>query len=195
MKTRICTMCGVKLPLSEFYNRSGQSGRYSWCKRCWAEYGEKYRKRNSDKIKRRHKKYYAKNFERIIKRVKEWGVENPKKLAIKQKRYNRTFKGRASIARGNTRRRNAYANTPTLTAVEWYNILELYNGKCIYCGAETEIQQDHLIAIARGGQHVAANVAPACRRCNSFKRAKTVEDLPENYQEAITRHAELLGEL
>jgi 5-methylcytosine-specific restriction endonuclease McrA len=44
--------------------------------------------------------------------------------------------------------------------------------RCAYCGKDTEPRNrtiDHVISLARGGEHKASNIRPACHRCNSRK--------------------------
>lgn len=46
---------------------------------------------------------------------------------------------------------------------------------CSYCAQPAEAKDrtaDHVIAVSRGGAHNAANLKPACRRCNSRKGTK-----------------------
>lgn len=56
-----------------------------------------------------------------------------------------------------------------------------YNGHCAYCGREIaykDMQVDHFIA-KRGwnenGSDNIANLMPACRMCNHYKRANSLE--------------------
>jgi 5-methylcytosine-specific restriction endonuclease McrA len=55
---------------------------------------------------------------------------------------------------------------------------------CAYCGMPVafDLQLDHRRPIARGGQHVLANLAPCCARCNALKSVLTE-----------TEHRELLA--
>lgn len=41
---------------------------------------------------------------------------------------------------------------------------------CVYCGRRSEVK-DHIVPLARGGEHSAENMAPSCGPCNSSKRA------------------------
>ena len=64
----------------------------------------------------------------------------------------------------------------TLTAAEWEAILEAAGHACIYCGSHEPPTMDHLTPLARGGEHTAENVAPACLPCNQSKGAKVVAE-------------------
>lgn len=92
---------------------------------------------------------------------------------ISLKRYQSTDKGRASLARGVHKRRAAMEIVSTLTAEEWAEIRERYGHRCVYCDRTThKLTMDHLIPLSRGGHHVAPNIVPACRPCNSSKGKK-----------------------
>jgi len=42
-------------------------------------------------------------------------------------------------------------------------------GRCVSCGAEDDLQFDHVIPVARGGGHTEANVQILCGTCNRRK--------------------------
>ena len=48
---------------------------------------------------------------------------------------------------------------------------------CQYCGRRAE-SIDHVIPRSRGGRHVWENVVACCRRCNTAKRDRLLEDTP-----------------
>lgn len=66
----------------------------------------------------------------------------------------------------------------TLTHAEWLSILEVHDHRCAYCLRHTSecgtLEQEHVIALSRGGEHTADNVVPGCGRCNASKGAKPV---------------------
>lgn len=63
----------------------------------------------------------------------------------------------------------------TLTADEWLTILAVFDHRCAYClRGGVSLQQDHVIAISRGGAHTEENVVPACKTCNSKKKDRPV---------------------
>ena len=47
--------------------------------------------------------------------------------------------------------------------------------RCQYCGAPAE-NLDHVVPKSRGGTHTWDNVVAACRRCNSRKENRYIED-------------------
>ena len=44
-----------------------------------------------------------------------------------------------------------------------------FDHKCAYCGADGDLQIEHVIPISKGGEHHLGNVVPACQRCNYSK--------------------------
>lgn len=92
-----------------------------------------------------------------IAKVRAWRKENPL----------------AKQAIDNTRRARLFAVPNDLTASEWSGILSEFEGRCAYCGTDGTMTMDHVIPLVRGGHHIAGNVVPACRSCNSAKGALT----------------------
>jgi len=55
-------------------------------------------------------------------------------------------------------------------------LIKIYQSECTYCFSKNDIEADHVIPIARGGQHSIGNLVPACRKCNASKGAKTITE-------------------
>ena len=55
-------------------------------------------------------------------------------------------------------------------------VLGSLGGRCAYCGRTGATHADHVVPLARSGRHRLSNLMPACRRCNSEKSAKRLED-------------------
>jgi 5-methylcytosine-specific restriction endonuclease McrA len=49
--------------------------------------------------------------------------------------------------------------------------------RCQYCGSQAE-NIDHVRPRSRGGKHIWENVVAACRRCNSLKEDRLLEETP-----------------
>lgn len=59
-----------------------------------------------------------------------------------------------------------------LTIQQWRDILKAYRRCCAYCGLpKTILWKDHVIPLAKGGEHTADNIVPACPPCNRRKSA------------------------
>lgn len=57
-------------------------------------------------------------------------------------------------------------------------VFEKFNRHCAYCGRVielSEMQVDHFISQKQGGSDELYNLMPACRMCNHYKRAHTLE--------------------
>ena len=54
-------------------------------------------------------------------------------------------------------------------------VLNRDDHRCQYCGSRAE-SVDHVVPQSRGGQHTWENVVAACRRCNTAKRDRPLEE-------------------
>ncbi len=61
-----------------------------------------------------------------------------------------------------------------VTDRDWQRMLHRYRYSCYYCGGQTNMTADHVIAVDRGGRHSIGNLIPACKSCNSSKSDKTI---------------------
>jgi 5-methylcytosine-specific restriction endonuclease McrA len=50
-----------------------------------------------------------------------------------------------------------------------------FDHRCAYCGADGDMQVEHVIPISKGGEHHLGNIVPACQRCNYSKRSASAE--------------------
>lgn len=60
-----------------------------------------------------------------------------------------------------------------VSLAEWRQIKARHGHRCAYCGRAVKLEMDHRVPLSRGGLHVAANIAPACRSCNATKYTMT----------------------
>lgn len=77
---------------------------------------------------------------------------------------------------------------------EWKEKLQSYEHKCVYCGKNGPTL-DHVIALAAGGQDHIDNAVPACKRCNSSKRDKSLSKwlaVSKIAQQALVNYPESL---
>jgi 5-methylcytosine-specific restriction endonuclease McrA len=64
----------------------------------------------------------------------------------------------------------------------WLALVEAHGACCVFCGSPGDavsFEIEHLTPKVRGGSDTTDNLAPACRRCNSSKHDKTVEEFAE----------------
>ena len=55
-------------------------------------------------------------------------------------------------------------------------VLERDGYACTYCGADKQLEGDHVVPLSRGGSNALVNLTTACRPCNLSKGSKTVEE-------------------
>lgn len=138
-----------------------------------SDYQKEYYLKNKDKITVRSARVYARNREtrRVSHRL--WNIED-----------NYVQKTRSVILR----LKKLGLDTPVeLTREEWVQIKSKYKGKCYYCGQLCPHPTfEHVIPLARGGRHSAANVVPSCLPCNLRKGRKT-EDEFKSFLERYAR--------
>lgn len=70
-----------------------------------------------------------------------------------------------------------------LTKAQRREIYEKMRGHCAYCGCELEYERmavDHVKSLASGGADEMENMLPACRSCNHYKGASTLETFRRN---------------
>lgn len=84
-----------------------------------------------------------------------------------------------------------YVRVPygTKVAVNRRTIFARDGGRCQYCGAAAE-SLDHVIPRSKGGPHTWENVVAACRRCNSRKEDRLLDevDMTLRTQPTAPRH-------
>lgn len=158
MDTKICLKCGAELPATteHFYShKSYRDGLTTSCKRCAGEYA---------------KQYYASNKSKILNVATQYYKENRKERLQYQRMYMNGYvgSGRQSVIRQRRKAKNRLLPY-TLTFEQWEEIKSKFNNRCAYCGSEKKLEQDHFVAISRGGGYTPQNIVPACKSCNSRK--------------------------
>jgi 5-methylcytosine-specific restriction endonuclease McrA len=193
--TKVCTKCKTEKPLDDFYiDKRGKHGRYSRCKPCFyevteerrhkseaadpekwreyrrqkralltpekkSEYNRRWREQNPEKVSKSIKAAKAKKPDLYRSHIKRWEAENREKVLEIQfyaQRRHRALKMGAQIC--------------DFTHEDWQDLKRQYQGCCAYCGEKPKIlTQDHVIPLAKGGNHTKANIVPACQPCNSRK--------------------------
>jgi len=63
----------------------------------------------------------------------------------------------------------------TRVAISRRSVFARDGHRCQYCGAQAE-NIDHVRPRSRGGRHIWENVVAACRRCNSLKEDRLLEE-------------------
>lgn len=88
-------------------------------------------------------------------------------------------KNNADSVKAIMHRRRAAKTSGGLFRVSGADIARLvsrYGNECAYCRVAPYEHLDHVIPLARGGQHRIGNLLPACEACNLSKAAKLVSE-------------------
>ena len=132
---------------------------------------------HKDPVKKKayHQEYHKKN--------KNTTPEYRAKVAAKarQKREADPLKYRVHVHQFGVRKRAMEAyKLSTITNESLYNWLAEHNGKpCPYCGKESS-HIDHIIPLAKGGEHSFENLQSICAICNYAKRDLTEREFLEH---------------
>lgn len=150
-----------------------------------ARFRERHPERFSESLKKRSKKYYDKM------KATETPEEKEKRLAAHRARCKKWYENNKERAKevirrnmkkyydadpqkhiDRSRRRQYKLAEGSVTKEEWKAICDLFQNRCAYCRKQTELHQDHVIPLSKGGPHHPDNVVPACKSCNSSKNNK-----------------------
>jgi 5-methylcytosine-specific restriction endonuclease McrA len=175
--TRTCSLCEKRLPIEQFHkDKASPDGFRSRCKECRIKHVKNWYQENKDRQSTKEK----------IRRQ-----SNPEKYAEKEaERYIRDREKRINLATEHSHRRKARKlQTVVERGISKKSLKKKFGTKCYYCskemdfsvGAGRKFNQDmatieHLIPLARGGEHTWENTVLACRNCNISKNAKTEEE-------------------
>lgn len=136
-----------------------------------------YRDRDRQAVRALERARYHANVDKSREKARAWRAKDPQKHrdCVKRSGLNSptyVARHRAAAARRKALKRGA--RELRFTAAQWDAMKARYGGRCRYCECAPEkLTQDHRIPISRGGQHVEANIVPACASCNSRKHTKT----------------------
>lgn len=169
-----CSKCLEIKAFENYYKRNGnKDGHHNMCIQCWKNKNQKWYQNNRQQkldyasIKRETNKpqanQYAKNYrknnpEKIKQDNLIWRKNNPEKVRELEHRRRARIKNN-----GEYEIRKSF-------------LIKLYKSPCINCGELGNITQDHIVPIARGGQHSEGNLQPLCKKCNSSKKDKLMTE-------------------
>lgn len=130
----------------------------------------------------RNREYRARHKDRLrpiyAAQQKARYAANPEKHRAAVKRYQSTENGHETLLANNRNRRARHKGCPgRINRAEWLRLVDQFGSRCAYCAIafdESNITQDHVVPLARGGMHDITNVVPACRRCNFSKGTKVL---------------------
>lgn len=146
----------------------------------WREWGKKRRTEHKDEVSEYMHNYYIAHSDVIRERthmaylnITEEGLEKRKQY-VHKKRATKHFK-QLRIADKNRRAYREMNSVSDLTEQEWQRVLDLFGGRCAYCGSDGKITRDHVVPLTKGGGYTSTNIVPCCSSCNSKKHNKDME--------------------
>ncbi len=160
--------------------REGDAGRASEKRRRATEKHKLYRKMyvtTSPKYKetvRRRKKEYRKSESYRAYELAYSRSETAKKTA---KRIRESEHGKLQRKAINSRYRTRKAMSGgSFTSDEFAALCDYYGNLCACCGkGGIDLEADHVVPVACGGNSSIGNIQPLCRSCNASKAKKTVD--------------------
>lgn len=179
---KTCSKCKQTLS-KEFFckNKSQKDGLSAWCRLCQKRSVKKWRENNPEKSKAASKNWRARN----PIRNKEILAESRRKRKEQIKEYNRLYivnnrekvnklqsenvKRNPEKARERNAKRRARKKECKTYFISKKDMAKLYAKTCFVCGAKEKIQLDHVIPIAKKGDHSIGNLMPLCQSCNYSK--------------------------
>ena len=177
------------------------NGLHSRCKPCRSQDAAQYNRDHQEDRAAQARDWYYRNREQRLRQIREYKRANRAKIKLQDAEYRRTHtelfsratkRWRAKNLEECRRRGRAYAQAHPeqvrqsartrrlrklgvrsggLSSKQWQAIQELWGGRCAYCRRAKGIEQEHIVPLAKGGQHIPSNVVPACRSCNAKKGA------------------------
>lgn len=132
------------------------------------------------------KKYYA-NKEPELRRMaayrktegfqqslKKSQAKHKQRMQARSRDWRKTPRGKIVTSLNNVKRRKILETAIkipfTLDQIE--NQFKQFGSSCAYCGASENITVDHFVPLSCGGIEGLCNLVPACRPCNTSKRAR-----------------------
>ena len=157
-----------------------------------AKTAKAWREANPERRKANHDRWASENAERLAEAkrawyeanrewVLSWATRNPEGAKAKKDRYNERHPDRR---REQERRRQAVKRGARVSVAD---LDQLWTGTCALC--ESELSRDltwphpmsrsidHIVPLARGGEHAQHNLQWTHLRCNISKGAKTPSEL------------------
>lgn len=174
-RARRCPQCDTVKSATDFTrNRSSKHGLSTYCRTCSAARCRDYHAANRDRARVQQHEYYLENTALVRERTRAYREANIERARAREAEWKREHPD--AVRAGGERRRSIKAGATVrgvsvgAREIEWRR--QMFGGCCYICGSADARAMDHVIALARGGLHVPANLRPICMRCNSRKHAK-----------------------
>lgn len=159
---KICTKCEIQKPVNAFaLCKTVKSGYASRCRKCEQARGRQRYADNKELLKKQSNDYRAANHERRLE------IERASRAKNKET-YRLTKNARQSI-----RNRLIQGSEYLILPKELEHLNKL---PCFACGDSSKATIDHVIPLARGGNHSIGNLLTLCLSCNASKGKRTMTE-------------------
>jgi len=174
METKTCTLCRNDFPLNTFqWNRVNESYN-TYCKECRKIKKKESYGRTKREVIAKNQIYAANHAEEIADYQEKYREENRDKIRKAQRHRNaknRIMRREAEAARRGLIKATSdgFVLTPEILDVMY----ESQKHTCPYCDGDLgNYHVDHIHPIAKGGRHRLENLCLACASCNLQKKSK-----------------------
>lgn len=169
----------IKKSKEFFYkNKSSSEGLFPYCKKCSIKKSRQYQIDHVESTAKLRRRWYDEHKELELNRRKEHRLKNYKH---NQKIQSKWRKNNADKLIEYNRRRMENKKHE-FSKHEWEDCKEYFNNSCAYCGMpEKEAKKKynnklHKEHVDHEGSNGLGNCVPACKKCNSSKRTKSLKD-------------------
>ncbi len=142
---------------------------------------------NAKRLKAYKRKHYDENKALYVARAVQHAASNPEAVKAAKTRYAATPRGKDKALESTHRRRARVVGARgTHTRAQFRKLAEFYGHKCLCCGEAfslRDLEADHVVPIAMGGDNTIFNLQPLCQPCNRRKSGTHADYRPtwENY--------------
>ena len=200
---RQCLACAGWFPLANFYVCGGHL--QSTCKPCARQQARERHAQNRERSRAAASRWKAEHPEKYKAKMLRWRAQNRERLREYQTAYNakraeamreymrtksktpeylayqREYDQRTGRSAEKMARRRALILGVTVEPIDRTAIIIRDNRTCYLCGKFLkwrEVTLDHIVPLARGGAHAAANLRVACGPCNFSKQDRLLTTIP-----------------
>ncbi len=138
---------------------------------------KEWRQSNRERVAANKRKWQVQNRERLAVYLKDYGEKNKEHLKDYRKKY---WDANRALSAAHTQKRRALekqaAGNLDLILQFFHSVKSKPSAICYYCQKRTPtkaIHFDHIVPLAKGGQHSVENLCVACAKCNLTKYNRT----------------------
>lgn len=135
---------------------------------------------NSEKSRTIKDRWYRKNRDAFLRKCADRHRDNPEKLRQRVKAWRKKNPGKR---RAQSAKRRAQVISPSGASKDvkafYEHVAQADRIRCYWCNRlvkKSHRQVDHIVPLARGGQHAVINLCCSCSTCNNRKHAKTAAE-------------------